>query len=187
MKAKYFLVIAAIVMMIGYGMHLTLCVHPNKIGLLIWNTIAHLFIWMSIFFASLYVLKKEVKKSIIMPAVDIEKEINELAASNESIAEFRAIIMITRIIIICSSRNFVSLVNLIIYLGIAYLNYRVTGQFSIFYVMISISFFLNKYFVMRCYGDEMDNKKKESEIDLQIFLEVKKMKTIAKKKWMRKL
>jgi len=180
MKVKYFLVIAAIVMMIGYGMHLTLCVHPNKIGLLIWNIIAHLFIWMSIFFTSLYVLKKEVKKVTIMPAVDIQKEIYELASSNESISEFRAIIIVTRIIIICTTRNFVSLVNLIIFLGFAYLNYRAIGQFSIFYVMISISFFLNKYFVLRCYGDEMDNKKKESEIDLQIFLEVKKMKTIAK-------
>lgn len=174
-KALYFLVIAILLMIVGYSMHLTLCVHSNEHGFLILNFIAHLFIWTSVFFVILWVVNTAVVKVKNVSDDEIISEAYDLA-KDASVRELNFMIVGSRIFRLISNRNFVTICNIIIQLSFGYLSYRSSGQFSIFFLMLVVSFFLTKYFVFRCWGEEMDEMNKKMSLDIITFSEIRESK-----------
>lgn len=175
MKAKCFLVLAAIIMIIGYSMHLSICIHPNRFGFLVWNFVAHVFIWSSVFFAMLCVKNMAVAKVEVKLKDKVIDDAYDLA-TDATITELNFMIIGTRILKVLFSRMFVIIFNLITQLSICYLLFKSNGDFSIFFVGLGTNIILNKYLVMRCWGVEMDNMKRDAEIELFVFREIKELK-----------
>ena len=78
------------------------------------------------------------------------------------------------IVFVLSDKRFIIVTNALISLLFGFLIYLFSGNWSMLYVSVVVSFFLTKYWVMSNWGSEMDEKKRELKIELMVFEESKK-------------
>lgn len=172
-KTIIYFVFALTLSLIGNLMHYTCCVHPRVNFFELSNFIAHSFIY-----GSLFLVLEIVKNKVIIKTIKkSDKEILSTAKSYcEGISEkqLKFMIIATKLFCRISDKRFIIVTNALISLLFGFLIYLFSGNWSMLYVSVVVSFFLTKYWVMSNWGSEMDEKKRELKIELMVFEESKK-------------
>ena len=166
-------IMAILMNIIGYIIHLKACVHSNKpFELFSWNFLAHTLLYGSLLVMLLAIKKLKFKREKSKDYFEIVSETQRLSKDATN-SEMKWMVFGARCMQLMHDKRFILALGCSINTLLAYLIYKIEGNIFMIPISFGVGLLIHKFLTIRLFFPDLDDDKKRFDLELKTLVEIK--------------